>query len=431
MGMARRGIGLAAKVTAAYATFGFIWIAASDTLAEALVADHHMLTVVAMWKGSIFVAASSLLIYAVVRGFSARLDASEARYRLMFAESPMPMMVLDPHSMTVTHANRAVCGYLGYAAAELIGKPLSELHSPDDHAALNQRMPEIRAGIPARGVWRLIRKDGRLADVQIEGRSVALGARNMRMIALTDIGQRRKAETQLLGCLDQLTATNSRLREIDHAISHDLQEPLRQINGFVQLLERKYQGRLDSEADEYIAFAVEGVRRLKALMVDAQRFAAQPVLHLQPVELRAVLDSVLDRLHAEIEKAGAVIVIGRLPRMTADADKLELALFALLDNAVKFRRPEAPCRITVNAERQPSAWVIQVTDNGAGIAPEYHEMVFSLFRRLHGRESISGNGTGLALARKLVQAHGGEIWVESVPGQGSTIRFRLPDSASS
>ena len=431
MGMARRGIGLAAIVTAAYAMFGFIWIAASDMLAEALVADRHMLTVVAMWKGWVFVAASSLLIYATVRGLSARLDASEARYRLMFAENPIPMMVIDPQTMALTHANHAARTYLGYQSADLIGKPLAEIYSRDDRAALEQRMPEIRAGIPARGVWRLIRKDGRLVDVEIEGRSMALGSRQMRVIALNDIGQRLKAEAQLLGSLDQLTAANQRLREIDHAISHDLQEPLRQINGFVQLLERKYQGRLDAEADEYIAFAVEGVRRLKALMIDAHRFAAQPVLHLRPADLRAILDTVLDRLHAEIESAGAVIVIGRLPTVTADPEKLEILLFALLDNAVKFRRPETPCRITVDAERQPSAWIIQVGDNGAGIAPEYHDAVFSLFRRLHGRERISGNGTGLALARKLVEAHGGEIWVESLPGQGSTIRFRLPDSASS
>lgn len=225
LGMARRNFGLAATVTAAYAIFGFIWIAASDALVEALVADMHTLVVVAMWKGWIFVAASSALIFVLVRSLSARLDASEARHRLMFAESPVPMLVFDTRTLALTDANRAVCDFLGYRVADLIGKPLVELYSPDDRPALEQRMPEILAGIPARGVWRLIRKDGKLADVEAAGRSVALGSGEMRVVALTDIGQRRKAETQLLESLDQLTTANQRLRDIDHAISHELQEP--------------------------------------------------------------------------------------------------------------------------------------------------------------------------------------------------------------
>ena len=429
--MARRDLGLAAKVTAAYAMFGFFWIGASDKLVEALVADVHSLIMVAMWKGWIFVAASSALIFVLVRSLSARLDASEARHRLMFAESPVPMLVFDTRTLALTDANRAVCDFLGYRVADLVGKPLVELYSPDDRPALEQRMPEILAGIPARGVWRLIRKDGKLADVEAAGRSVTLGSGEMRLVALTDIGQRRKAETQLLESLDQLAAANQRLRDIDRAISHELQEPLRQISSFVQLLERRYQGRLDAEADEYITFAIDGVRHLKELMVDAQRFASQPVLRLRQVDVRGLLDKVLDRLHPEIEAAGAVIVIGRLPSLSADAEKLELLLFSLLDNAIKFRRPEAPCRITVDAERQPSAWEIRIGDNGAGIPPEYHETVFTLFRRLHARERISGNGTGLALARKLVETHGGDIWVDPAPGPGCTIRFRLPDTATS
>jgi len=424
----RVGAGSAAATTVAYAVFGFVWIAVSDPLVEALVDDTRTLVVIAIWKGWFFVALSSALIYVTVRGFTARLDASEARYRLMFAENPMPMMAYDPGDLRIIEINRSACGMLGYSAGEQVGHRVDDLCPPEDRAALERTLPTIRAGIAARTIWRVRRKDGRLLDVEIEGHSVSQGDRTVRVAVLIDITQRIEAETQLLIGLDQLALANGRLREIDQAISHDLQKPLLQINAFVQLLERRYKGRLDAEADEYIAFAVEGVGRLKALMSDAQRFAAAPVLRLEPVDLRAVLEEVLDRLRPEIEKAGAVIVIGRLPTLRADPDKLALLLFALVDNALKFRRAEVPCRITVEAERRPSAWLIRVRDNGVGIEPEYHEAIFTLFRRLHVRERISGNGTGLALVRKLAEAHGGEAWVESAVGEGAVFQFTIPDA---
>ncbi len=425
--MARLRLFPALIVALAYAGFGMVWIAASDGAVAALTNDPHLLTLIQTSKGWFFVLVSAGLIYGLVRVMTAKLEASERRYRLMFGESPMPMVVYTPHSLRCVEVNVAARRTYGYGGADMTLLTLLDLVAPEDRAAVSRRLAEVQGGTMLRATWRMCCKDGRQVDAQIEDHPVDIDGKVVRLVILTDLTQQTKAEIELLRSLDGLVQANGRLREMARVIAHDLQEPLRQIAGFLQLLERRYRGRLDGEAEEFIDFAVEGAHRLKTLLADAQIFAAQPVLHLAQVDFGQVAAEVLQALAPAIARAGARVTVTPLPRVAGDHDKLVLLLHALVDNALKFGRPDTPCRITLSAAREAGAWVIAVADNGLGIEPALRESVFSLFRRLHGRDRLPGNGTGLALARKLVEAHGGRIWIDEAEAGGTIFRFAIPD----
>lgn len=203
------------------------------------------------------------------------------------------------------------------------------------------------------------------------------------------------------------------------------------VASFVQLLERRYRGKLDGEADEYIAFAVEGAARMKRLLNDLLAFcrAGAAERPMRRVEGEAALARAMESLRGAIEQSGAVITHDPLPAVTADGPQLVRLFAHLLDNAIKFRREEA-LRVHVGVEQQDGAYLFGVADNGMGVAPPYAEKIFRLFQRLNARERYPGNGIGLAECKKIVERHGGRIWVESAPGQGATFRFTLPYTES-
>lgn len=422
---APRGVSFAAILALVYAVFGALWVVASDTGLAALVREPALLTVIQTWKGWLFVALSAALIYGVGTRLLHAVEESERRYRLLFDGSPEALVLYDPESLRLVQLNAAAAKLFGYDPREVPGLSLLDVLDESGHDALERELARLRSA-SASGSWRVRRKDGRLLDVATHGQPVTIDGRALRLVLVNDITARRRAEIELLRALDDLVAANQRVRELGHAISHDLQEPLRQVGGFVQLLERRYQGRLDDEADQFIAYAVEGTQRLKELIADVENFAVTPPLAPDVVSVQAVVAEVVDGLRGELDKTGARLDIGELPEVSADATKLAVIFHALLDNALKFRHPDRPSEIAVAAEHHQGGWVFQVHDNGIGVEAEYHDTIFTLFRRLHTRDRIPGNGTGLALARKLVEAHGGRIWVESVAGGGALFSFTLP-----
>lgn len=424
-----RGARFAATLAAIYGLFGALWVAASDTALGLLVHDPALLTVIQTWKGWLFVALSAVLIYTVGSRLLHAVEESEHRYRLLFDDSPEALVLYDPATLRLVEGNTAAGKLFGYERAEMRSLTLADLVAESGQAALERELPRLRAASPAGGVWQVRCKDGRILDVATHGQPVTIDGRALRLVLITDITSRLRAEVELLRTLDDLVSANQRVRELSHAISHDLQEPLRQVGSFVQLLERRYRGKLDAEADQFIAFAVEGAKRLKTLIGDVERFGLTGPLSSEPVATQRVVAEVLNDLRGAIEEAGCHVVVGTLPTVAADGAKLAVVFHALLDNAIKFRHPERRCEIAITAEHHRDGWVFRVRDNGIGIAPEYRETVFSLFRRLHTRDRIPGNGTGLALARKLVEAHGGHIWLEPVAGDGALFAFTLPATA--
>jgi two-component system sensor histidine kinase/response regulator len=224
-----------------------------------------------------------------------------------------------------------------------------------------------------------------------------------------------------------LERSNAELEQLAYVASHDMQEPLRMVASYLQLVAERYGDRLDSDGHEFIGYAVDGAKRMQALITDLLAFSrvstrARP---FEPADCAQIVATAQLHLRVAIEESAAVITCGELPTVDGDATQLLQLFQNLIGNAIKFRGSEAP-RVHVAAERRDADWCFAVSDNGIGIAPEYFERIFVLFQRLHGRNEYPGTGIGLALCKRIVERHGGRIWVESQPDHGSVFRFTLP-----
>jgi light-regulated signal transduction histidine kinase (bacteriophytochrome) len=224
-----------------------------------------------------------------------------------------------------------------------------------------------------------------------------------------------------------LRRSNEDLESFAYIASHDLQEPLRSINGFLSLLQQRYAGQLDAKAKEYIAYAVGGATRMSHLINDLLQYSrvGRKERQFQPTDSAQVLAGALANLQGAIEEAGAAVTYDDLPVVMGDQVLLIQVFQNLIGNAVKFRSPERPCDIHIGCEKNGTDWEFSVKDNGIGIESEYYERIFLIFRRLHTQQKYAGTGIGLAICKKIVERHGGRIWVESKPGEGSTFRFLL------
>lgn len=227
----------------------------------------------------------------------------------------------------------------------------------------------------------------------------------------------------------ELERSNRELEQFAYVASHDLQEPLRKVASFCQMLESRYADQLDDRARQYIGFAVDGAKRMQLLINELLTFSrvGQPGTTRGPVDLNAVAREAADRLEAMITDAGAHVDIANLPRVTGDATLLTQLFQNLIANSIKFRRVDVPAAVSITASRDGQQWEFACTDNGIGISPEHADRVFVIFQRLHPRDAYPGTGIGLALCRKIVDFHGGRIWVDTqAPGPGATIKWTMP-----
>lgn len=225
----------------------------------------------------------------------------------------------------------------------------------------------------------------------------------------------------------ELARSNAELEQFAYIASHDLQEPLRMISSYVQLLERRYGGRLDRDADEFIAFASEGALRMQRMINDLLAYSRVGTRgkSFEQVDLEAVLAQALDNLHLAVKERNATVTHDRLPMAYGDSGQLTQVFQNLIDNAIKFRSEEPPV-VHISAKLVGGECVCRIKDNGIGIAPEFVNRLFVLFQRLHTRRDYPGTGLGLAICKRIVQRHGGKIWVESKPGEGATFYFTIP-----
>jgi light-regulated signal transduction histidine kinase (bacteriophytochrome) len=260
----------------------------------------------------------------------------------------------------------------------------------------------------------------RASRVQYQGQPRVLGI-------IRDITERKRAEEALARKAAELERSNQELEQFAYVASHDLQEPLRMVTSYLQLLERRYQDKLDANGHEFIHFAVDGASRMKGLITDLLTYsrAGRQGKPLGPTAVEQVVAYALKNLEIAIEESQAVITHDLLPTIAADEGQLVQLFQNLISNAIKFRG-ETPPQIHIGVTQQDDRWCFSVRDNGLGIELEQAERVFVIFQRLHGQGEYPGSGIGLAVCKKIVERHGGWIWLESDVGKGSTFYFTMP-----
>jgi light-regulated signal transduction histidine kinase (bacteriophytochrome) len=265
-----------------------------------------------------------------------------------------------------------------------------------------------------------------LVEELVEERAAELKRTNEELEA--EIVERKRAEEQLKRTMADLERSNRELEQFAYVASHDLQEPLRMVSSYTQLLARRYQDQLDQDAHDFITYAVEGAERMQRLINDLLTYSrvgtrGKP---FGKTDCQRALQDTLANLQTAIEETHATVTHDPLPIVLADEPQLVQVLQNLVSNAIKFHA-EAPPRVHIGAQRQDGEWVFSVSDNGIGIDPQYHERIFVIFQRLHSGDEYPGTGIGLALCKRIVERHGGRIWVESDLGEGATFCFTIPD----
>jgi PAS domain S-box-containing protein len=307
----------------------------------------------------------------------------------------------------------------------------AHVHPDDIERAERERDAALARGEPFDLEFRIVTPSGEVRWLASMGRGVYddQGALVRVLGVNIDLTERKESELGLALYADRLTSSNEELQRFAYVASHDLQEPLRSIVSFSQLLERRYRGQLDADADEYIAFIVEGGNRMQRLIADllqVSRVETQ-AKELVPTDAGIVVAGALAVLDPSLQETGATVTVGPLPTVMADAAQLEQVFMNLVSNAIKYRRPDVPLEIAISARRLDGMVEFAVADNGIGIEPEYFDRIFEMFRRLHTHDQYEGTGIGLAVVKKIVERHGGTIRVESMPpGEGSTFFFTLP-----
>lgn len=331
-----------------------------------------------------------------------------------------------------TRINQAAAQALGLSdPLEAVGKLDADLH------------PEELAGEYLADEQRLIAADQALVgkleaqrtpegkDRWLSTTKVPIRDRDGRVVGIAgisrDVSDRIQVEEALRETADELARSNEELQQFAYVASHDLQEPLRMVASYTQLLARRYHDRLDQDGLDFINYAVDGATRMQGLIQDLLAYSRVGTRTgvFEPTELSTAMDRSLANLHAAIAESDARITRGTLPTVLGDLVQLTQLFQNLLGNAIKFRGAETP-HIHVSARRTDSEWVIAVADNGIGLEPEYKERIFVIFQRLHGKGDYPGTGIGLAICKKIVTRHGGRIWVESQFGKGATVYFTIP-----
>ncbi len=358
--------------------------------------------------------------------------SGEGLFKGILEAAPDAIVIVDRDG-AIRIVNGQTEKLFGYPRAELLGQPVDRLVPDALHAAhathRDRYLSDARTRPMGVGLdLRARRKDGVEIPVEISLSPLSMPDGTPLVIAtVRDVTERHEWEAALARRSEELEQSNAELQQFAYVASHDLQEPLRMIVSFLGLLKKRYAGRLDADADEFINFAVDGGARMQALIQDLLAYSrlGGRDLSYELVDTGSVVDDVLTELRHAIDESHARVTRGRMPKIKADTHQLSRVFQNLIGNALKFRRDEAP-RVTVEAEQLPGAWVFSVKDNGIGIPPDQFDRIFRIFQRLHSQSEYPGTGIGLAICKRIVERHGGRIWLDSSVGQGATFHFTLP-----
>jgi PAS domain S-box-containing protein len=351
---------------------------------------------------------------------------SEGPARWVSELLPSPLFLIDQDGR-IQESGGGTVSVFGLRPAELTGSSIEGCFQPESLAGLRALASDARArsgSVSAELLARNRRGDG--IPVRVVAR--AISGRPEVGLYLVDLREREALVETLAQRAAELSRSNRDLEQFAYVASHDLQEPLRMIGSYTELVQERYHGKLDSEADEFLGYAHDGVVRMRQLIDDLLTYArigsrAEP---FRTLSVREPLDRALSNLQDAVRRESATVDIGSLPELEGDSGQLAQVFQNLIGNAIKFHGATPP-HVYVTAVRDGAFWQVTIADDGIGIAPEYQEKVFQIFQRLHTREEYPGTGIGLSVCKRVVERHGGRIWVEStgVPGEGTKFHFTL------
>ncbi len=356
------------------------------------------------------------------------LQESEERYRQLVDMSPDAIYVHDGEHFV--YINPVGATLLGATQPEaLVGQSIWDVIHPDDLSTVKARahiVSQARQRIEQIEL-QLLRLDGRTVHVESRATPVRYDGQPAVLAMLRDITERKRAEVALAKRAEELARTNAELEQFAYVASHELQEPLRKVVSFSELLTRHLANRLDAEADTYMGYIIDGATRMQGLVRDLLVYSriGRNTGSLEPADADVLLKETLVELDAAVQQQRAEVTYDLLPRVMTQPVLMRQLLHNLIDNALKFNRAVPP-RIHIAAALRDDAWLFTMRDNGIGIEAQYAERIFIMFQRLHARTEYPGTGIGLAICRKIVERHGGHIWVESEIGKGATFYFTIP-----
>jgi len=371
------------------------------------------------------------LLSVILRDITERRNVEAANLRLAaIVESSTDAIISKDLNGIIISWNQGAQQMFGYSAQEIVGHPVARLIPPGRQSEENDILERVRRGERVQPFETVrLRKDGK--EIQVSAAASPVKDAAGRVIGASkiarDITEQKRVQAELQKQRAELARSNSDLEQFAYAASHDLQEPLRAVAGCVHLLQARYGDQLDERAHEYMYHAVEGAARMQNLIDDLLSFSRLGThgKKFQAVACESALENALKNLSVAIREKQAEIEHDPLPVVSGDLSQLSLLFQNLIGNALKFCGAETP-RIHIGAQDRQNEWEISVRDNGIGINPEYFQRIFVIFQRLHTRKDYPGTGMGLALCKKIVERHGGRIWVESESGEGTTFRFTLP-----
>lgn len=355
-------------------------------------------------------------------GTKAPASHTGAEFRVVADQAPVALLVVRTANGVIEYCNHAADQLFG--RSEMVGKKVEVLGSTVELTELietAQTGEAVHSDVP---LTRPVANGSAWAAVA--ARTITWENDQAVLLSLMEITNRKSLEAELRASVESLATSNADLEQFAYIASHDLQEPLRMISSYMTLLKQRYQGKLDGDAEDFISYAVDGATRLQQMINDLLVFSRVQTRgkELAPTEAEAAYGNALENLAYSMEEERAEITHEPLPLVRADATQLTMLFQNLLSNAIKFHGDETP-RIHVSVEPTDGYYKFCVQDNGIGIDPQFFDKIFMIFRRLHTREEYPGTGIGLAVCKRIVSRHGGQIWVESPDGQGSRFYFTL------
>ncbi|MEI7433176.1 MAG: PAS domain S-box protein [Methanomicrobiales archaeon] len=355
--------------------------------------------------------------------------ASEIRYRRLFETAQDGILILDADTGQIVEVNPFLITMLGFSRDQFLGKKIWEIGLFKDIVANKENFEELQRKEYVRYEDMPIETAGG-KRIAVEFLSNVYTVNNKKVIQcnIRDITVRKKLEEDLVLKAAELARSNIELQQFAYVASHDLQEPLRAISGFTELLVKRYHGKIDEKADKYLDFITEGTLRMQQMIQDLLTYSrVQTQVHEYVMtDSNTSLDLALSDLQVATKEHNAVITSDPLPLIYADQEQITKMFQNLVGNAIKFHKPGVTPNIHISAKQDEKSWIFSVSDNGIGIDPQYAERIFKIFQRLHTRDEYPGTGIGLAICKRIAEQHGGTIWTEPVPGSGSTFYFTIP-----